>query len=328
MKLGQPFVFPREQEEARAKARKLSWLTIVLLATASFGLAVTLGGSQAMTTAWISDLLSIIPPIAVLVAMRWEEKRPSERFPYGYFRAISVAFLATASVLMIIGLWLFADSVMKLLGQHRPPIGAASLFGHPFHFWAGWLMIGALAYSMSCAIVVGQLKRPVAMKLRDKVLMADAEMNRAEWMSEGAAIVGIVLIAFGFWWGDAGTAAFISLGIIRDGWHNLRQVIGDLMDESPTEMGARELEDLPGRVKEAAERMEWVDRAAVRLREHGHVLSGEVFVVPRDGGGASGRDLVARVDSAAEELKKLDWRLYSLSVVPTAELDGSAPPED
>ena len=62
MKLGRRFEFPPEQEAARQKARRLSWLTIALLVTASFGLAVTLGGSQAMKTAWISDLLSIIPP--------------------------------------------------------------------------------------------------------------------------------------------------------------------------------------------------------------------------------------------------------------------------
>jgi divalent metal cation (Fe/Co/Zn/Cd) transporter len=137
VKLGRRFEFPPEQEAARRKARRLSWLTIVLLVTASFGLAVTLGGSQAMKTAWISDLLSILPPIMILWAMRLEEKKPDARFPFGYFRAISVAFLGTAAVLMIIGLWLFADSAMKLLMGHRPPIGAASLFGHPFHFGPG-----------------------------------------------------------------------------------------------------------------------------------------------------------------------------------------------
>ena len=128
-----------------------------------------------------------------------------------------MAFLATAAVLMLIGLWLLADSVMKLVGQHRPPIGSAALFGHTFHFWAGWMMMGALAYSMTVAIVVGQLKRPVAETLHDKVLLADADMNRAEWMSEGAAIVGIFLVGLGFWWGDAATAALISLNIIWDG---------------------------------------------------------------------------------------------------------------
>lgn len=326
MKLGRPYRFPREQEEARNKARRLSWATILFLLTAATGLAITLGQSQSMKTAWISDVLSMIPPATILAAMRMEERRPNRRFPYGYFRAISVAFLAAAGVLMLIGLYLLADSVMKLLKQERPPVGAAALFGHTFGFWAGWLMIAALAYSMAGAIVVGQMKRPVAETLRDKMLMADAEMNRAEWMSEGAAIIGILLIGFGYWWGDAAMAAFISLGIVRDGWQQLRQVLGDLMDESPTELGGKELEELPEQIRDAVQRLDWVERAAVRLREHGHVVSGEVYVVPRDGNG--GGNLVARADHASEELLKMDWRLYSLPVVLTGDLEESDRPAD
>ena len=105
-------------------------------------------------------------------------------------------------------------------------------------------------------------------------------MNRAEWMSEGAAIVGILLVAFGLWWGDAAAAAFISVEIVRDGWHNMRQVIADLMDEAPSVLGEHELESVPAKLKAAAERLDWVERAAVRLREQGHVLSGELYVVP------------------------------------------------
>src|SRR5207237_5537028 len=102
--------------------------------------------------------------------------------------------------------------------------------------------------------------------------------NRNEWMSEGAGIAGLLLVAFGFWWGDAVAAALISLQIVHEGWHHLRQVIGDLMDEAPSQLGKHDLEDLPARVRAAAEAIDWVQEAAVRLREHGHVITGEVFV--------------------------------------------------
>jgi divalent metal cation (Fe/Co/Zn/Cd) transporter len=182
-------------------------------------------------------------------------------------------------------------------------------------------MIAALAYSCVVGFTLGSLKRPVAKKAKNKVLEADADMNRADWVSEGAAIVGITLVAFGFWWGDAGAAAFISAGIVYDGYHNLRQVLGDLMDESPTEMGESELEALPERIKAAAEQVGWVKQAAVRLRESGNVLSGDVFVVPRDD-----TDLTERVGELEEELVKLDWRLYTLTIMPVPSLDSAQPP--
>jgi hypothetical protein len=98
-------------------------------------------------------------------------------------------------------------------------------------------------------------------------------------------------------------------------------VLADLMDESPTKVGETELEELPHRVRSAAEAMPWVAQAAVRLREQGHVISGDVFVVPR-----TEHDIVSNVKAAAENLLRLDWRLYSLTITPVANLDSVEPP--
>lgn len=319
MNVGQTFRFPEEQWRQRRRAKQLAWLSIVLLTSAGMLLALTTGRSQAMKTAWVTDFLSAVPPVALLVAMRHELRPPNKRFPYGHYRSISIAFLVTAAMFSLMGIWLFVDSAMKLVRQERPPIGTLVVFGH--QLWAGWVMIAALAYSMGVGMLLGHLKHPVAEKLHDKPLESEAQMNRAEWMSEGAAIVGILLVAFGQWWGDAVSAAAISVSIINDGWMNVRQVVGDLMDESPTVIGKHDLEDLPRKVKDAAEGLDWVDRAAVRLREQGHVLTGDVFVVPR-----VERGLVDRIERAAEELRKVDWRLHTLTVMPVSHIDEQMPP--
>jgi divalent metal cation (Fe/Co/Zn/Cd) transporter len=143
MTIGRAFELPEEQQQQHRRAKRLAWLSIVLLTSAGVLLFLTLGQSEAMKTAWVSDILSIIPPIALLMATRFELRPPSKRFPFGYLRAISVAFLVTASVLSVIGLYLLFDALMKLLKQDRPPIGTMVLFGH--QFWAGWAMIAALA---------------------------------------------------------------------------------------------------------------------------------------------------------------------------------------
>jgi cation diffusion facilitator family transporter len=319
VRFGRRFEFPKEQQEQRRRAKRLAWLSIVLITSAATFLAFASGQSQAMKTAWVSDLLGLVPPVALLVAMHFELKEPTERFPYGYFRAVTLAFLVTAVVLGMVGVWLFVDSVMKLVRQERPPIGSMELFG--YELWAGWPMIVALVYAVALDMLIGYLKRPVAEKLHDKALEADADMNRADWLSQGSAIVGILLVGYGFWWGDAVAAGIISLNIIRDGWHNLHQVLADLMDETPTKMGGKDLEELPRKIKDAAERMDWVEKAAVRLREQGHVLAGDVFVVPR-----VEKDLVAHIEQAADDLLKLDWRLYGLTVMPVSSLEAQAPP--
>jgi divalent metal cation (Fe/Co/Zn/Cd) transporter len=324
MTVGREFRYPPDQWEQRERTRRLAWASIVLLTSGAALLGLTLGQSQAMKTAWVSDLVTAVPPATMLFAMRHELRPPSRRFPWGYFRVVSIAFLVTAGVTSIVGLYLLLDSLLKLVHGERPPIGTVVLFGR--QLWAGWTMVAALAYSMSAGVVLGRLKTPVAEALHGKEQDAEARMNRAEWLSEGAAIVGIIAVGFGLWWGDAAAAAFISVEIVRDGWDSVRQVVRDLMDESPTQLGGHELEDLPTRMKRAAERLAWVERAAVRLREQGHVLTGDVFVVPRAGDGRSAAELTADVGRAAEELRQMDWRLHGLTVMPVERLVDDAPP--
>jgi hypothetical protein len=71
--------------------------------------------------------------------------------------------------------------------------------------------------------------------------------------------------------------------------------------------------------------MPWVKEAAVRLREHGHTVTGEVFVVPRPDG-LSAEDLVAEAERAAAKLQRADWRLHGLMVIPVRALDETTPP--
>ena len=81
MTVGHAFRFPPDRWEDREKLRKLSWASIVLLLLASVFIGLTVGQSQAMKTAWLSDMLTTVPPAALLVALRFELREPTPRFP-------------------------------------------------------------------------------------------------------------------------------------------------------------------------------------------------------------------------------------------------------
>ena len=317
------FVYPPEQAEARRKMKRLAWASVVGVVAGAIVLATTVGASQAMQTAWVSDLVTAVPAAALIVAMRYELRPPSLHFPFGYLRSLSVAFLVTACVLTMVGLYFLYDSLMKLFHGERPPIGTVVLFGH--QIWAGWTMVAALAFSLTIGFTLGKLKKPVAATLHSKPLFAEARMNRAEWLSEGAAILGIVLVGFGHWWGDAAAAAFISIEIIRDGWDNIRQVIADLMDESPTKLGEHELEGLPRLVRAEVKKLPWVADAGVRMREQGHAVAGQIFLVPR-ADGMNAAELTRKLDEVRECVRAVDWRLHDVIVTPVAALADDEPP--
>jgi cation diffusion facilitator family transporter len=313
---------PPDKHEKLLKAVRLEWISIVYLVTAITLLYFTLGSSQAMKAAWVEDILGLTPPIAFLVASRIRNRKPNDRFPYGYHRATSIAYLCASVALLALGAFILYDSVSKLVKFEHPPIDLVKPFGDR-PVWLGWLMLGALAYSTAPQVLLGRLKQPLAKELNDKVLYADAEMNRADWMTGCAAMLGVVGIGFGLWWADSVAASLISLDIVRDGGKNLRVAVVDLMDKEPTVVDDSRADPLPLWIKNELMLMDWVKDAEVRLRESGHVFVGEAFVVPVDN-----EDLVNRLEWANEHLLGLDWRLHELVIAPVREIDRPEPAGD
>lgn len=178
-----------------------------------------------------------------------------------------------ALVLLSMGAFLVVDSALKLLSGEHPPIGMVELFD--WQVWLGWLMIAALVYSAIPAVVLGRIKMRLAAQLHDKVLYADAKMNHADWMTASAAMVGVVGIGFGLWWADAVAAIVIGLDILHDGFKYTHAAAKDVLDGRPRRHDEEGVHPLVGEVRDTVAGLDWVEEAAVRMRELGHVFSVE-----------------------------------------------------
>ena len=307
---------PPAQREANRKAVRLEWLSLAYWLSAIVLLYFTLGQSQAMKAAWVEDILSLFPPIAFLVASRFRYRKPNARFPWAYHRSITVAYVVATVALFALGAYILIDSVEKLLRGTHPPIGMVEILDT--QIWLGWLMIAALLYSGVPPIIFGRLKQPLSAELHDKVLFADAKMNRADWLTASAAIAGVVGIGFGLWWADSAAAIVIALDILHDGQKYLRESVADLLDDAPKTHDEGEPHPLIGEVRREVAATAWVESAAVRLRENGHVIDGTVWVIPRPG-----VDVVERVEELTERLTELDWQLSDVVVSPVASIEGA-----
>jgi cation diffusion facilitator family transporter len=317
------FELPEDKRPAQRKAVRLEWVTIGYLVTAIVFLALTLGQSQAMKAAWVEDLLSLLPPAAFLIAARIRNRDPSAKFPWGLHRSVSIAYLFAALALLVLGAYIFFDSAMKLVKLEHPPIGVIQLFGQ--ELWLGWIMLVALAYSGIPPVLLGRAKQKLANELHDKVLYADAEMNRADWKTVAAAMVGVIGIGLGLWWADGVAALFISVDIVHDGWKNVRAATHDLMDARPRRHDGSEYHPLVDEIEEELGKVDWIEDGAVRLREEGHVFTGEVLVVPK-----TEENLVERLEELADHLLGLNWKLYDIVVVPVSDIhipSPAAPPD-
>lgn len=305
---------PEEQERALRAAVRLAWLTIAFLTTAVVLLYLVMGSSQAMKAAWAEDLLSFVPPLAFLVALHLTRKPPSPEHPYGHHRSVGVGHLVAGTSLVFMGTFLVWDSGSGLLEQEHPPIGLMEVAGH--QVWSGWLMIGALAYTLVPPVLLGRAKLPLAEQLHDRVLHADADMNKADWMTAAGGIVGILGVGAGLWWADAAAALFISGSILHDGVANVRTAVTALMDARARTVDGSEVHPLVARIDERLLDLPWVEQARSRVRDEGHVFHVESFVVPVAGVPPE----MAQLREARRAVCDLDWKVQDVVVVPTDHL--------
>jgi cation diffusion facilitator family transporter len=303
-----------EVEDDIRKARRLAWLSIAYLCSSTGLLILVSSGSQALKTEWVADALSLIPPILFLVGNRVSRRPADPVYPFGYERAVSAGYLGSAVVLLGVGAFLFFDSAMKLVLLEHPSIGGMSIFGHAV--WTGWLGLLVLVYCLVPVWFLGRAKRKLGERLHDKTLLADGQVNEADWQSTLAAMLGIIGLALGFWWADALAALFISFEIIRDGVRELRTAIGDVMDRRPQRLSDRKPDPLPERLNAFLLDQDWVRDAVVRVRERGREFTAEAHVVP------SAEDrLIDRIETAEREAKDMDRRLRKLIITPARRLD-------
>ena len=264
--------FPSEIESDMRRAIHLEWWTIAWQISIVAVMFLVMGSSQAMKSAWLEDMSGMLPAAVFLVAVHFERKDPNEHFPFGYSRVNSLAFLAAACVLAGLGLYLIYTSGAALLSGEHPTIGPIDLFGRTL--WIGWPMIAALAYSIVPPVILGRIKQPVARRIQDKVVHTDALMQKADWMTGVAAIVGILGVGFGFWWADSAAALVIALDIVHDGFRAARTAVAELADGVPRELGSSKPSDDAKMLRDHLQ--ERFPKSDVRLRETGRFIVAEL----------------------------------------------------
>jgi cation diffusion facilitator family transporter len=296
---------PKEIEGDLARARRLAWWTIAWMTSIIVVMFLVMGSSQAMKTAFIEDLLSIVPSVVLLIALKLERKEPTRLFPHGYDRAHSIAFLIAATALTIMGAILLLESLRTLAMREHVTIPSIFLFGQ--QVWLGWLMVAALLYSVIPPFILGRMKLPVARRLHDEVLHTDALMQKADWMTGLAGAAGVIGIGLGYWWADAAAAAIISLSILQDGVGALRTAAAELADGAPRDLESSGMApDADALCKEL--KLRWPE-GEVRVRESGRYILAQVRGVHPP---PAGVDLDSLWPCAPERR----WRFAELEFVP------------
>jgi cobalt-zinc-cadmium efflux system protein len=295
---------PAAIREDMAKAVRLEWWNIGWTISIILAMGLAMGSSQAMRTAWIEDSLGLVPPIAFLIATRYEARPANKWFPYGFDRVNGLGFLIAAVALAAVGLFLLRDAIVSLVMAEHVTVGSVRLFGRDI--WLGWFMLAAQAYATVPPLIIGRKEHPLATRLRDKLIHTDALMNKANWQTGLAGLVGVAGLGMGWWWTDSAAAALISISIILDGARALRVATVELVDGAPRALDSASLAE-ENRLITKALRARF-PACRILLRETGRFIRAEVIgAVPPKGFDADTFEIAGLEDR---------WRLESIAFRP------------
>ncbi|MES1926513.1 cation transporter [Salinisphaera sp. T31B1] len=308
-----PGRLPPQKRRVLTQARRQEWLVLGLRISVVIALYAALGSTQSLTAIWLKSLWALLPPIAFLTACRVERREPTPRFPYGFYRAGSIAFLTSALALSCMGLYLLYSALHGWLAGRHPSL--TTIAADNVWHWPGWPILAAIAYSAAVPWFAGRARQRRAIALHDKGLFADATMGRVSWRAAAAAGLGVIGIGLGVWWADIAATVVISIDVLWHGLRHLRTATCDLIDEVPRRIGSNALDPAGRRIHDYLDSLDWVADARIRLREEGRLLTGVALICPHDTI-CDEPGLIERIDAARAEIEAGDWRLLDFELVP------------
>ncbi len=247
------------------------------------GLIGHLRGSPALTADAVHSFADMLAIFASWIGLKLAERPPTKRFPFGLYRAETLATLLVSALILFVGVSLLAESVKGLNDRagdlhHSPDVLIAAL----------------LSAAISWGIYVWEKR--VGTRLRSQSLLANADESRIDILTSLAVFAGTGASYLGVYTVEMAVTALISVFIIWLGFKHGRVALYSLLDASSDP-------DIERRVIEAAEEVPGVMRVAeVQLRQAGLFHFGIARIqLRRSVDITRGHDIAHRVAGAVRE---------------------------
>ena len=180
--------------------------------------AGVLSGSIALVADAIHSLTDVISSIAVFIGLKISDRKPTEEFPYGFYKAENIVSLFLALAIFYAGY----EIVLTSVGEFAE---AEDLKNIPF-------AIAAALTSLILALLLSSYKLKVGREENSPSLIADGKHTRADTYASAAVLAGILGNYAGIHFLDPAAGILVSVFIFRSGYEILKGSIKVLLDAS------------------------------------------------------------------------------------------------
>ena len=249
-----------EKNQLFRKGERAAILSAAVLLAFSLlkGTVSVISGSVALLADSIHSFADIFSSIAVWAGLKLVQKKPTERFPYGYYKAETLALLIVAVTIVVSGVLMLREAVDKLF---EPSV---VLFPS--------VVLAVAAFSGLTSYFLGRYKKNVGSLIGSQSLVGEGQHSLVDVYTSLLVFIGVLFASLGYPVAEVLAGLAIGLYVMKVGLWFGKDAVLVLMDACLSPQKAREM-------KEIAEGVRGVRGVHdLRLHKSGPVSFGEMHI--------------------------------------------------
>jgi len=242
--------------------RAAGYSAVVTLLLACFkGVVGYLSGSVALTTDAFHSGADSVTRFASWFGLKVSQRKPDEKFPYGYYKAETLTALFVSAVIIYAGYELLVEGFSKFYEGTKLTLP----------YFAFFTTTISIVISLILARYTGRIGREIG----SQSLIVCAEEMRIDVYSSLLVLIAIFSTYLKVPYVEAIVSIALSLMVLKVGVENAKVALYGLMDVSPSKEIERKVKDV---LASCSEIEEYED---LKLRQAGPYIFGEVVVKMR-----------------------------------------------
>ena len=240
------------------KTTMIAALVTIFFASAKW-IVGSLSGSVVLVADSIHSFADSISTILAWLGLKIAQKKPTKKFPYGYYKAENIVALIISALIFFAGFSIIRESVSVLISK------AVKLD----------IPLAAVAVAFFDALVmfsIGTYEFKVGKRINSQSLMADGKESRMHLLSSSIVLIGLIFSWLDVPYVEGIAGAIISLFVFEVAFESFKDSAFALMDISPS----KEFEDKIRKILSQTRGIEKIKE--IKLRKSGPLIFGEARV--------------------------------------------------
>lgn len=183
-------------------AAKYSSLANIFLAFLK-GIVGFLSGSIALIADAVNSFSDIFASLAVYIGLRFSQRKPDQKFPYGYYKLETFSSLIVALIIIFSGIEIAIESLNSFLNPE--PIGIPLI------------SLSVAAISAMVNLMFSRYKEKVGREIKSQALISDGKHSLIDVLSSLIVFTGIFLAYLGYTSLQGVAGVFVAILIIYMG---------------------------------------------------------------------------------------------------------------